>query len=96
MKILRIVTLTIEPTHTERFKQIYFSNYNAIIAFPGCHSLNLVQDFTYCNKYATISIWTSEDNLEAYRHSELFQNIWPQLKSLFAEKADAKSYKLLS
>ncbi|MBP7239646.1 MAG: antibiotic biosynthesis monooxygenase [Saprospiraceae bacterium] len=37
----------------------------------------------------TISLWTSEDALNGYRASELFQQTWAKVKPLFSSKAHA-------
>jgi heme-degrading monooxygenase HmoA len=41
--------------------------------------------------FFTISHWNSEDDLESYRNSYLFKNIWSKVKPLFAKKAEAWS-----
>lgn len=37
----------------------------------------------------TISLWTSEEALNQYRSSALFQNTWSKVKPLFSSKAHA-------
>jgi heme-degrading monooxygenase HmoA len=39
----------------------------------------------------TYSLWESEADLNAYRHSELFEDTWKHTKALFADKPAAWS-----
>jgi quinol monooxygenase YgiN len=41
--------------------------------------------------FITHSLWDSEEDLNKYRDSELFQSIWPTIKPWFAEKPQAWS-----
>jgi heme-degrading monooxygenase HmoA len=43
----------------------------------------------------TVSIWESEDDLNAYRNSELFENTWAKTKVLFNDKPEAWSLEFL-
>lgn len=59
--------------------------------FPGCTFLELYQDKSDKAIFFTYSRWNDEADLENYRNSELFKNVWSQTKPLFKEKAAAWS-----
>lgn len=73
----------------------FLSNFNLIKGnirnFPGCLFLELYQDKHEKNVFFTYSRWQSEQDLENYRQSELFKNVWSQTKPLFQNKAKAWS-----
>ena len=88
----RIVKLTFREDATDTFLQEVFEySKEAIRAFPGCHSMELLHDIRQSNVFFTLSVWEDAAALEAYRQSELFQNTWVKTKALFAEKAVAWS-----
>ena len=70
-------------------------NFNAvkdqIRAFKGCDRLELYQSKTSKNILFTYSYWQSEEDLEHYRNSKLFADVWNQTKALFADKPEAWS-----
>ena len=57
----------------------------------GCRLLELYQEQTSSNVFFTYSYWDSENDLENYRHSDLFKNTWSKTKVLFNEKPQAWS-----
>ena len=66
-----------------------------IRGFEGCNSLKLLQDVNKPAIFFTYSVWNSEDDLNNYRHSELFAKVWKATKSKFAGRAEAWSTDLL-
>jgi autoinducer 2-degrading protein len=56
---------------------------------PGCRSMHLYQDAQNPDIYFTISLWDQESDLEHYRTSPFFKEVWYYTKSLFQEKAEA-------
>lgn len=60
----------------------------------GCSHLELWQDTARPSVFFTCSHWTEEAALEAYRSSAFFSGLWPELKQLFAEKAQAWSVRV--
>lgn len=90
--LIRIVKLTIHPDKIDEFKSIYETNMEHIKGMEGCEKLELLQEKgRYSNVVMTYSYWQSEDNLAAYRDSELFLKIWKTVKPLFCAKAEAWS-----
>jgi len=74
-----------------RFLEIFRENCTAIRAFEGCLSLELLQDTADPSTYFTLSVWRSEEDLQAYRKSELFSSTWKRTKKLFRKNAQAWS-----
>lgn len=90
--LIRIVKLTISPDKIEDFKSIYESHMELIKGFEGCEKLELLQGKgRYYNVVMTYSHWKSEENLAAYRDSELFLKVWKTVKPLFCAKPEAWS-----
>jgi heme-degrading monooxygenase HmoA len=59
--------------------------------FKGCRFLELYRDKTDTNVFFTYSYWNSEEDLENYRHSDLFKTVWSKTKPLFNDKPQAWS-----
>lgn len=86
--ITRIVHLCFNPEFAEEFKN-NFGNYQKIVlSNPGCLSVKLQKDIN-SNSFFTISTWESEQDLNFYRNSEKFKEIWKILKPNFVEPAKA-------
>ena len=87
--ITRLVKMNFHPDKVKTFQEIFETNKKLIASFPGCSSLQLKRDINQPTIFFTISEWNSEADLENYRKSELFQNVWSKTKVLFSEKAQA-------
>jgi quinol monooxygenase YgiN len=83
--------MTFQEGRGKRFLELFDGWKKHIAAFPGCTSLKLVQDINDPDVFMTISEWNAPADLEAYRHSELFSQVWPIVKPMFREKARAWS-----
>ena len=94
--IQRVVRMTFEETKTKEFLQLFESTKHKIRTFPGCQHLELWQDPDDAAIFMTFSIWESQDHLNAYRNSPLFEDVWAKTKSLFADKPIAFSGKLVN
>lgn len=92
--IKRIVKLTFEPANIEQFREIFKQSKQKIKGFKGCHHVELLQGVKEPNIFFTFSIWDSDDALNEYRHSELFQQTWARTKKLFSDKPEAWSVSL--
>ncbi len=88
---VRIVKLTFKKENIASFEQIFEDSKKLIRNVEGCTFLELLQDKDQPNIFFTYSYWQSEENLDNYRNSALFKNIWGQTKALFAERAEAWS-----
>jgi quinol monooxygenase YgiN len=59
--------------------------------FPGCLFLELYRDKNDENIFFTYSKWADEIDLENYRNSQLFKEVWATTKAMFRSKAQAWS-----
>ena len=89
--LIRIVKLTFKPENIASFERIFESSKSKILAFPGCTFLELYQDINHSNVFFTYSFWENESNLEAYRNSDFYKDVWQTTKTLFSDKPEAWS-----
>ena len=85
MGILRIVRMEFELESIEQFDKMFHEVKHHIEAMPGCQQVLL---FTSPNRPAirtTLSWWSHEDDLNAYRSSKFFGEIWPKTKANFKD-----------
>ena len=88
---IRIVKLTLKKENIASLEQIFEETKNFIRNFEGCLFLELYQDRKHPNIFFTYSKWEKEENLDDYRKSEFFRNVWGKTKLLFEEKPEAWS-----
>lgn len=79
------------PEKLGDFLTIFNQSKLLIRYFDGCKELQLHSDARNPNIRYTYSYWESEEALEKYRKSELFQTTWAATKILFATKPQAFS-----
>lgn len=89
--IIRIVKMTFQPEKVNEFEQIFDSSKHLIRNMTGCRHLELLTDVNRSNVFFTYSFWDSETDLNNYRSSIVFKNVWSKTKVLFAEKPEAWS-----
>ncbi len=75
------------PVFLENFEIIKDKIRNA----PGNRLLELYQDKNNTCIFFTYSYWETEQDLENYRKSELFNTVWAFTKKLFNDKPEAWS-----
>jgi heme-degrading monooxygenase HmoA len=89
--LVRIVKMTFEENKIQDF----LANFNVvkehIIRFEGCELLELYQDRKDACVYFTYSYWKSESDLDNYRGSVFFKEVWAKTKTMFSEKPVAWS-----
>ena len=73
------------------FTRIFDEVKSNIRNFPGCSHLKLMRDHQDPDIFYTYSKWESQQHLDSYRHSELFEDTWRKTKALFADKPMAFS-----
>ena len=88
---VRIVKMGFDPLKIEEFLSDFEVVKDKIRAFEGCQFLELYRDKDNTNTFFTYSYWTSEADLENYRHSDLFKEVWAKTKPLFNAKPEAWS-----
>ncbi len=89
--IKRIVKMSFKPQHIEDFKTIFKTNWQHIKGFKGCQHVELLQDKNNLSVFFTYSLWDSEESIENYRNSDLFNTVWLATKVLFNDKPEAWS-----
>ena len=87
--IVRVVKMTFRPAEVSRFQELFEGWRHRIITFPGCAHLELLHDRKDPRVFFTYSVWSGPDDLEAYRRSDVFNAVWPVVKSLFDAPAEA-------
>ncbi len=88
---VRIVKMSFDNELIDSFLDVFNSNKESIRSFPGCCFLELYQDKNNSNIFFTYSYWNDEADLENYRTSDLFKNVWSKTKILFNDKPEAWS-----
>jgi quinol monooxygenase YgiN len=84
--IVRIVTLHIKEERVDEFEALSSRIRERILSFPGCTHLEFLRDIVDKGLFVTCSVWEKEEDLERYRASELFADIWPEAKDMFSKK----------
>jgi heme-degrading monooxygenase HmoA len=80
-----------EPTKIDEFLMNFEANKTRIRNFKGCRLLELYRDKEHPNVFFTYSYWETEDDLENYRRSDLFRNVWSKTKAMFNAPPEAWS-----
>lgn len=89
--ITRIVKLTFEEERVADFLAFFDTIKHVVNEFPGCYGMKLYQDIDRPNIIMTYSHWQSQQDLDNYRQSEAFGQIWPNIKPWFKDKPEAWS-----
>jgi len=87
----RMVLMHFRKDEVSTYISLFEKNRGHIASFPGCNHLDLLRDKEDSGTFVTYSIWESEEALENYRKSELFQGVWSQTKVLFSAAPQAWS-----
>lgn len=88
---VRIVKMSFHQENIATFLTIFEEKKALIRASEGCSLLELYQDKNNCEVFFTYSYWNKETDLEAYRNSVLFKDVWAKTKVLFNNKPAAWS-----
>ncbi|MCK7590645.1 antibiotic biosynthesis monooxygenase [Subsaxibacter sp. CAU 1640] len=89
--LVRIVKMSFEPSKIEKFLANFDAKKNHIRNFEGCEFLELYRDQQQTNIFFTYSYWDDATDLENYRQSDLFKDVWAETKILFNDKPEAWS-----
>lgn len=89
--LIRIVKLSFHEEHVPAFLANFELMKEKIRNAPGNSFLELYQDQSNKALFFTYSIWESEADLNNYRNSELFNEVWSFTKKLFNNKPEAWS-----
>ena len=88
---VRIVKMSFHEDKISNFLENFEVIKEKIRNAPGNRLLELYQDKTDKCNFFTYSYWETEQDLENYRNSELFFEIWTDTKKLFNNKPEAWS-----
>ncbi|MCG8573356.1 MAG: antibiotic biosynthesis monooxygenase [Flavobacteriales bacterium] len=96
MSLQRIVKMTFEADRCQDFEEKFETIKDLIAGQEGCLGVRLLKEQTGSGVYFTYSEWESEADLNAYRKSDLFGEVWPTVKAWFKEKPEAWSTQLIN
>ena len=88
---VRIVKLSFHQENIPAFLENFELMKEKIRNAPGNRFLELYQDKDNKCIFFTYSYWETEEDLENYRKSELFYDVWSFTKKLFNDKTEAWS-----
>ena len=89
--ITRIVKLEFQEDKIQEFLSFFETIKHLVNEFPGCSGMKLYQDIDSPNIVMTYSHWQSQVELDNYRKSETFGEVWPTIKPWFKAKPEAWS-----
>jgi len=89
--MIRIVKMVFKEENVKEFTKIFSESKKFIEAMQGCKSVKLLNEVNHKNIFFTYSLWDSEEDLNNYRNSEVFKNVWAKTKVLFDAKPQAWS-----
>jgi hypothetical protein len=89
MSITRIVKMTFKLEYSDEFEAYFLTIKDRVAGQPGCNGVKLLKERGETGVFFTYSHWSSENDLNNYRQTAIFGQIWPTVKNWFAEKAEA-------
>ena len=89
--LVRIVKMRFRQSEIPSFLSHFEEVKTNIRNFPGCQFLELYRGQDDPDVFFTYSYWDGAEDLENYRHSELFKEVWAQTKPKFLAKPEAWS-----
>lgn len=89
--LVRIVKLSFHEENIPAFLENFEVMKSHIRNSPGNRLLELYQDKNNPCIFFTYSYWESSEDLENYRKSALFDDVWSFTKKLFNDKPEAWS-----
>jgi heme-degrading monooxygenase HmoA len=90
--MVRIVKMTFRAEEIPAFLTLFNDKKILIAGFPGCQGVRLLNDVHSSEIFYTYSHWKSPADLETYRNSELFKEVWAETKIKFSDKPEAWSF----
>ena len=88
---VRIVKMSFHEDKVDAFLENFHEVKQNIRNYPGNRFLELYRDKDNPSVFFTYSYWENESDLENYRNSELFKEVWAFTKKLFNDKPQAWS-----
>ena len=87
--LIRLVKMQFEPEKLPLFLAHFEAHKQKIRQQPGCLYLRVLQAPDEPGCIFTYSYWASETDLNNYRQSAFFAEVWAYTKTLFAAKPQA-------
>ncbi|MEZ7944579.1 MAG: antibiotic biosynthesis monooxygenase [Flavobacteriaceae bacterium] len=94
--LVRIVKMSFHLEHIETFLTNFEKKKELIRKSKGCNLLELYREQHNSSVFFTYSYWDSEKDLNNYRDSQLFKEVWSNTKILFNLKPEAWSVDKIS
>ena len=88
---VRIVKMEFQEDKTDEFIANFNSVKDKIRNQPGNRLLEMYRDKHNSNIFFTYSYWEKEEDLNNYRKTDLFKEVWAKTKVLFNAKPQAWS-----
>ncbi|MEO9572048.1 MAG: antibiotic biosynthesis monooxygenase family protein [Polaribacter sp.] len=88
---VRIVKMSFHQKHIPEFLAMFEEKKTFIRASNGCNLLELYQDKNNPEIFFTYSYWEKEEDLENYRNSVFFKEVWAKTKAFFNDKPETWS-----
>ena len=82
--LLRIVKMEFDLAQVGAFDDLFAQSQSRIEAMPGCHGVSLIKGLGDQPIRTTLSWWERDSDLQAYRKSALFGEVWPKTKAMFS------------
>ena len=82
--LLRVVKMEFDPAQVHAFDDLFAQSQARIETMPGCHRVLLIKGFVDQPIRTTLSWWERDSDLQAYRKSQLFGEVWPKTKAMFS------------
>lgn len=89
--LVRIVKMSFHPENVEAFLKIFEEKQQFIRNNKGCRLLELYREKDESSVFFTYSYWDSAEDLNNYRNSDLFTDVWAKTKALFNDRPQAWS-----
>ena len=89
--LVRIVHKQFKAEEIDAFLENFESVKSKIRSFKGCQKLELYRDQEDPTRFFTYSYWDSEEDLNTYRESPMFETVWKKTTSMVSERAQAWS-----
>ncbi len=89
--MIRIVKMTFELEAIPTFLETFEHYKDKIRNQPGCQYLELIQGIDSPHIIMTYSHWNTPEDLENYRQSDLFKEVWKLTKMHFSDRPEAWS-----
>jgi (4S)-4-hydroxy-5-phosphonooxypentane-2,3-dione isomerase len=93
--VRRIVKMQFREDLVPEFLMLFEAYKERIRSAKGCCGVELLRSSADPDVFFTYSKWETENDIEQYRKSELFGEVWPRTRALFAAPPEAWSTEII-